>query len=317
MVGFSVLTLRKRLSTVKWLSSLGLAIKGTDPNKCCGARWWAWRQQRRFGRQARHEPSQRILGRFFRLCYVRSGRSLLRDGPQRISIRPMGSQCPTFPILPPFGPRPRILLRKLGISILQRADLELVRDFGGWAWATVLMQVFGGRVTAVAIKYADNIMKDFRDKFEHYHLLPRFRRPVRFLNQPAAEKPSEVVHEKSGEDERSSMRVSLSSLSLKEGGRKSANVLGSPIDPNQPILGDMNPRKKSLSPPQDRSLQLSKASSAVLQALHPTVKEDPSPSRLVELTEPRSTGLILRHCSIRLNLRAGISQMLGSPCLGW
>jgi len=38
---------------------------------------------------------------------------------------------------------------------------HLFKNFGAWAWATVLVQVFGGLVTAVVIKYSDNIMKGF------------------------------------------------------------------------------------------------------------------------------------------------------------
>jgi solute carrier family 35 (UDP-sugar transporter), member A1/2/3 len=37
----------------------------------------------------------------------------------------------------------------------------LFANFGGWAWATVAIQVAGGLVTAVVIKYSDNIMKGF------------------------------------------------------------------------------------------------------------------------------------------------------------
>lgn len=38
---------------------------------------------------------------------------------------------------------------------------DLFRNFGTWAWATVSIQVFGGLVTAVVIKYSDNILKGF------------------------------------------------------------------------------------------------------------------------------------------------------------
>ncbi|KIJ44324.1 hypothetical protein M422DRAFT_47409 [Sphaerobolus stellatus SS14] len=38
---------------------------------------------------------------------------------------------------------------------------DLFRNFGVWAWATVAVQVFGGLVTAVVIKYSDNILKGF------------------------------------------------------------------------------------------------------------------------------------------------------------
>ena len=39
--------------------------------------------------------------------------------------------------------------------------LDLFRHFGGWAWATVAIQVLGGLVTAIVIKYSDNILKGF------------------------------------------------------------------------------------------------------------------------------------------------------------
>jgi UDP-sugar transporter A1/2/3 len=38
---------------------------------------------------------------------------------------------------------------------------DIFRNFGGWAWATVAIQVFGGLITAVVIKYSDNILKGF------------------------------------------------------------------------------------------------------------------------------------------------------------
>jgi UDP-sugar transporter A1/2/3 len=37
----------------------------------------------------------------------------------------------------------------------------LFENFGFWAWATVLCQVVGGLVTALVIKYSDNILKGF------------------------------------------------------------------------------------------------------------------------------------------------------------
>jgi UDP-sugar transporter A1/2/3 len=38
---------------------------------------------------------------------------------------------------------------------------SIFHNFGVWAWATVLAQVAGGLVTALVIKYADNILKGF------------------------------------------------------------------------------------------------------------------------------------------------------------
>lgn len=38
---------------------------------------------------------------------------------------------------------------------------NIFHNFGAWAWATVSIQVFGGLVTAIVIKYSDNILKGF------------------------------------------------------------------------------------------------------------------------------------------------------------
>ncbi|KAG8938954.1 hypothetical protein FRC04_007223 [Tulasnella sp. 424] len=73
----------------------------------------------------------------------------------------LGPQHPTFHILPPPGTCPRILLRKLDISIVRREAVKAVRELRWMARATVPMQIFGGLVTAVVIKYTDNIMKGF------------------------------------------------------------------------------------------------------------------------------------------------------------
>ena len=40
-------------------------------------------------------------------------------------------------------------------------NTSLFENFGVWAWATVLTQVLGGLLTALVIKYADNILKGF------------------------------------------------------------------------------------------------------------------------------------------------------------
>ncbi|KAG8969140.1 hypothetical protein FRC05_001184 [Tulasnella sp. 425] len=138
-----------------------------------------------------------------------------------------------FLIHPPSNPRPRIILRKLDITIFRR--------------------VFGALVTAAATKYANNIMKGFATSlittrpflasvalFDFSITVPFAVRSsivpaaTWFYNLPAAEKLSGVVHEKLGGEEGSGMRAKLSSLSLKGSGRKSANVPGSPVDPSQP-----------------------------------------------------------------------------------
>ncbi|KAG8957882.1 hypothetical protein FRC05_009511, partial [Tulasnella sp. 425] len=280
--GFSVLMLRKRLSTVEWLSLLGLAIRDGVLQIQTGA--VVHRDSRGGDSVVKHVVhalkgflaifsaynTSELAGIYFE--------TVLKGSQSDLWIRNVN-----FPYPPPSGLRPCILLRKLDIGIFGRAVLELV---------------FGGLVTVVVTKYADNIMKGFATSLiiiisfltsvalVHFSITAPFIVGSSILlgatwvyNQPAVEKPREVVHENSGEDKRSGMRVSLSSLSLKGSGRKSANVPGSTVDPNYPILGDMNPKKKSSLPTPESIAPLLKASSAVLRALHPTVKEDTSPSR--------------------------------------
>ena len=63
-------------------------------------------------------------------------------------------QLSAFSLLPAL--MPVLVGRESGTGLSGMFD-----NFGGWAWATVLIQVFGGLVTALVIKYSDNICKGF------------------------------------------------------------------------------------------------------------------------------------------------------------
>ncbi|KAG8940700.1 hypothetical protein FRC04_005081 [Tulasnella sp. 424] len=265
--GFSVLMLRKRLSTVKWLSLLGLAIGVGVVQIQTGAAAHGGSSDGDSIVKHVMNPTKGFLA--VSSACVTSGLAgvyfemVLKGSQADLWVRNV--QLSLFSLLPALVP---VFFSGNSTSASSGGWFwNLFENFGGWAWATVLMQVFGGLVTAIVIKYADNIMKGFATSLS---IIISFLASVAlfdfsitvpfvvgssivlgatwFYNQPAAEKPREVVHEKSGEDERPGMRVSLSSLSLKGSGRKSANVPGSPVDPNHPILGDMNPKKKSPLP---------------------------------------------------------------------
>ncbi|KAM6500454.1 Nucleotide-sugar transporter domain containing protein [Amanita muscaria] len=68
-------------------------------------------------------------------------------------------QLSLFSLLPALAP--------ILISHAQKSDsavgwfFTLFHNFGPWAWATVAVQVLGGLLTAVVIKYSDNILKGF------------------------------------------------------------------------------------------------------------------------------------------------------------
>ncbi|KAG8939186.1 hypothetical protein FRC04_006837 [Tulasnella sp. 424] len=256
MAGFSALKLRKGSSTVKWLSLLGLGIGDGVGQIQTGAAGEGGGDS-----VAKHVTNP--LKRFLALSSARVTSGLVGVYLEDLCVRNV--QLSLFSLLPALVP-----VFYSGNSTSKSSCgwfWNLFEMLGGRAWATVLMQVFGELVIAVIIKYTDNIMKGFATSlsiiisfFSSFALFD-FSITVPFVvgssivlaatwfyNQPAPEKPKGVVHERLGGDEGSGMRVSLSSLSLKGSGRKSGNVPGSPVDPSQPILGDMNPKKKIPSP---------------------------------------------------------------------
>ncbi|KAF9264246.1 hypothetical protein L218DRAFT_926621 [Marasmius fiardii PR-910] len=120
---------------------------------------------------------------------------------------------------------------------------QLLKNFGPWAWATVAIQVFGGLVTAIVIKYSDNILKGFATSLSiilsflasvvlfNFHITPSFTIGASTVlcatwmyNQPAGKEPISIV---------------LSSA-------KPSNMAFTPVDPSEPIIGEIP--KKQTSP---------------------------------------------------------------------
>ncbi|KAL0072837.1 hypothetical protein AAF712_000600 [Marasmius tenuissimus] len=117
---------------------------------------------------------------------------------------------------------------------------SLLKNFGSWAWATVGIQVFGGLVTAIVIKYSDNILKGFATSLSiilsflasvvlfNFQITPSFIIGASTVlcstwmyNQPAGKEPISIV---------------LSSS-------KQSNTPFTPVDPKEPIIGEI-PKKK-------------------------------------------------------------------------
>lgn len=119
---------------------------------------------------------------------------------------------------------------------------HLFRNFGGWAWATVAIQVFGGLVTAVVIKYSDNILKGFATSLSiilsflasvvlfDFHITPPFiigastvLAATAMYNQPASSEPK---------------------ISSSIGGGAKPFSDG-PLGPDDPIIGQFPLQRKS------------------------------------------------------------------------
>ena len=148
--GFSVLLLHKTLSLNKWLSLFLLALGvGIVQVQSVGGG----------GKEATAHlmnPAAGFLAVLIGCCT--SGLAgvyfemVLKNSQTDLWIRNI--QLSLFSLIPAALPIIYDLSRR-------EYGSGLFHNFGGWAWSTVFIQVFGGLITAVVIKHADNILKGF------------------------------------------------------------------------------------------------------------------------------------------------------------
>ncbi|KAG6332535.1 hypothetical protein ID866_6554 [Astraeus odoratus] len=154
---FSVLLLRKQLSPSQWLALFFLAIGVGIVQIQTGASGTARAASSLLFQGASMNALKGFLA-VVAACFT-SGLAgvyfemVLKNSQSDLWIRNV--QLSAFSLLPALVPI--ILARHPGSSFLS----SLFRNFGGWAWATVAIQVVGGLVTAMVIKYSDNILKGF------------------------------------------------------------------------------------------------------------------------------------------------------------
>lgn len=128
---------------------------------------------------------------------------------------------------------------------------DLFRNFGLWAWATVAVQVFGGLVTAVVIKYSDNILKGFATSlsiiisFLASVVLFNFRITPAFVFGATIVLLATFLYNKpSGKSTTPSLNTDVR-----------IPFYGSPISPSAPILGQFTGKKRfSITSASSRSI---------------------------------------------------------------
>ncbi|KAF8163664.1 nucleotide-sugar transporter-domain-containing protein, partial [Crassisporium funariophilum] len=159
---FSVVLLRKKLTPTKWLSLFFLAIGvGIVQIQTSGSS-----TPRPSAVGSAHEFHVHVMsplkgfGAVTAACFT-SGLAgvyfemVLKGSKADLWVRNV--QLSLFSLIPALLP----ILLKSPPPNSQGFFLDLFRHFGAWAWATVGIQVIGGLVTAVVIKYSDNILKGF------------------------------------------------------------------------------------------------------------------------------------------------------------
>lgn len=154
--GFSVLLLRKNLSPSQWISLLFLSIgvgivqiqAAVDNHGPVGGDGLhTMNPMKGFMAVVSACFTSGLAGVYFEM--------VLKNSQADLWVRNV--QLSLFSLLPALAP----------IIFTQRTHSEqslfsvLFDNFGGWAWATVFVQVLGGLVTAMVIKYSDNILKGF------------------------------------------------------------------------------------------------------------------------------------------------------------
>jgi solute carrier family 35 (UDP-sugar transporter), member A1/2/3 len=119
---------------------------------------------------------------------------------------------------------------------------DLLKNFGGWAWATVGIQVFGGLITAVVIKYSDNILKGFATSlaivlsFLASVVLFDFRLTTSFVVGSLTVLVATWMY---NQPEGKVVTVSLA------GGSSSIPFPGTPVGPDEPIIGEFRSQNSS------------------------------------------------------------------------
>ncbi|KAH6918242.1 nucleotide-sugar transporter-domain-containing protein, partial [Coprinopsis sp. MPI-PUGE-AT-0042] len=151
---FSVILLRKKLSGAKWLSLLLLALGvgivqiQTQTSSTSGpSKQHEMDTMKGFMAVAVACMTSGLAGVYFEM--------VLKGSKADLWVRNV--QLSLFSLVPALLPIIPTLFAPTSASPLA----EIFKNFGFWAWATVLIQVLGGLITAVVIKYSDNIMKGF------------------------------------------------------------------------------------------------------------------------------------------------------------
>lgn len=255
---FSVLLLRRRLTSTKWVSlfflATGVAIVQIQTNTSALA---PHKPNRPVGSAHESAPLYTHImsplkgfGAVTAACFT-SGLAgvyfemVLKNSKADLWVRNV--QLSLFSLVPAFLP----VLYGPPVPNSRGFIADLLKNFGGWAWATVSIQVFGGLITAIVIKYSDNILKGFATSLSiilsflasvilfHFRITPSFvigsstvLVATWLYNQPAGKEPTLLVNV----------------VNSATGSKAGTPWPGSPVESDAPILGQFDSKSSSPGP---------------------------------------------------------------------
>ena len=238
---FSVALLRKRLNATKWVALTALALGvGIVQIQSGGGN----------GHSNGHHEMHPIRGlvAVVAACFT-SGLAgvyfemVLKGSQADLWVRNV--QLSLFSLLPALLPVMASSSRQNGLSLS-----SIFANFGGWAWATVLTQVFGGLITALVIKYSDNILKAFATSisivlsFIASVILFNFRVTPSFLVGGSTVLAATWLYNQPDDK----LPAQLPKLVAGVMSPRKSSFPGTPIEPAEPdapILGEMDEKKRN------------------------------------------------------------------------
>ncbi|CAE7106736.1 unnamed protein product [Rhizoctonia solani] len=298
---FSVMLLRKRLSKTKWAALFFLAlgvgivqIQSTAPNHDApaptgsadpvvkAAAETVSARAHEVISQAKHVMNPMKGFAAVSAACVTSGLAgvyfemVLKGSQADLWVRNV--QLSLFSLLPALVP---IIFNNNGPSSDGRSfPFSLFANFSGWAWATVLTQVFGGLITAIVIKYSDNIMKGFATSlsivlsFLASVALFDFRLTLAFVVGSSTVLAATWMYNQADMKSPNPAKIAVASGNRDTTNHNTPSLAfppGSPVADDAPILGQTLKKKSSTAFPSPRNIAqvLGFSSTDNLNGTHP------------------------------------------------
>ena len=225
---FSVVLLRRTLGSTKWLALLGLALgvgivqiqagfNKPESGASANHAGHVMNPMKGFMAVAAACFTSGLAGVYFEM--------MVKSSQSDLWVRNV--QLALFSIIPAIFP---VFFNNSSVTSTTGWFPDLFQNFGFWAWTVVAIQVFGGLVTALVIKYADNILKGFATSLS---IIISFLASVMLFDFRIT--PGFVI----------GCSVVLAATWLynqptpkEDASRQPAAFLGEPVDSNTPIIAD-------------------------------------------------------------------------------